>query len=349
MLKSLLADSPVVLAPMEDVSDWAFRRAARAGGARLCVTEFVHTDDVIRQTGRGLRKLDVSNEGGPTAIQIYGSDPQRLIEAARVAEASLHGAPPENAAYIDINCGCWVPHVVGRGAGAGWLRAPDAMVEMARAVVGAVSVPVTVKTRIAFDAEQPVIVDLARRLEDAGVAAITLHCRRASQGHKGDVDWSWAARVREAVSIPVIVNGDIKTAADVVRALGETGCAGAMIGRAAILYPWVFREARAALGGQPVVPPTDAERARMYVYMAESYCAMRGEKHGIAVTRRHLAILGERALELRPRLFAAQSISAVMEVLGVASISDDETWRKHPHALIKYAAQQANGSGSPPR
>src|SRR6185503_12190421 len=145
------------------------------------------------------------------------------VEAAVVAEAA-------RPAYVDVNCGCWVPQIAGRGAGAGWLREPDAMVAMARRVVEAVALPVTVKTRIGWGPESHMpIVELARRLEDAGVSALTIHCRTAEMGHSGAADWRWAARAREVVSIPVLVNGDVKTAEDARRALEETGCAGVMI------------------------------------------------------------------------------------------------------------------------
>src|ERR1019366_2209195 len=134
------------------------------------------------------------------------------------------------------------------GAGAGWLRDPEAMVAMARDVVRSVALPVTVKTRIGLGPESDMpVVDLARRLEDAGVAAITIHCRTAQMGHSGAADWSWAARAREVVSIPVLVNGDVRSAADAKRAIDETGCAGVMVGRRAIEHPWIFREARALL------------------------------------------------------------------------------------------------------
>lgn len=300
---------PVVLAPMEDVSDAAFREAARMCGAHLCVTEFVHTTHVIAGSRTAQRKLSLEHDTGPTAVQIYGANPTDLLAAARIAEAAQ---PP----FIDINCGCWVPKIARAGAGAGWLRDPDAMVAMARAIVAAVSLPVTVKTRIAFADEPPAIVDIARRLEDAGVAAITLHCRTASMGHTGTVDWSWARRVREAVSIPVIVNGDVRTADDVVRALAETGCSAAMIGRAAMTHPWVFREARAALAGQSVIGPTLAERSAVYIQLAANNVRLRGEEHGTGVTRRHLAILGPIATTIRPRLFAADTLAGVVAVLG---------------------------------
>src|SRR5581483_1404903 len=171
-----------------------------------------------------------------TAVQIYGSDPERLAEAAELAES----AEP---LFLDINCGCWVPKIAGRGAGAGWLRDPTAMVAMARMVVTRVALPVTVKTRIGLGPESHMpIVDLARRLEDAGVSALTLHCRTAQMGHTGKADWAWAARAREVVSMPVVVNGDIRSADDAARALGETGCEAVMVGRMAIDHPWIFRE-----------------------------------------------------------------------------------------------------------
>ena len=193
-LKSLLANRPAVLAPMEDVTDAVFRRLCRKFGAELCVTEFVNVEGLLRGCRNARRKMTLAPDDQPTAIQIYGSDPARLAEAAAVAEAA-------GPAFIDINCGCWVPKIAGRGAGAGWLRDPEAMVAMAGMVVRSVSLPVTVKTRIGYGPESHMpIVDLARRLEDAGVAAITIHCRTAQMGHEGKADWSWARKAREVVS-----------------------------------------------------------------------------------------------------------------------------------------------------
>ncbi|MCC7539217.1 MAG: tRNA-dihydrouridine synthase family protein, partial [Deltaproteobacteria bacterium] len=256
-------------------------------GADLCVTEFVRAEQLVCGSRTALRKIALAPDDAPTAIQIYGADPRLLMEAA---EAASRARP----AFIDINCGCWVPRIARGGAGAAWLRDPAAMVAMAARVVRAVDLPVTVKARIGWGTESEMpIVDLARRLEDVGVAGLTIHCRTAQMGHSGAADWSWARRAREVVSMPVIVNGDIRTADDVVRALAETGCAGAMIGRAAIDHPWVFREANACLAGQPALPPpTDAERVRAYCALLATNVEQRGEAHGVAVTRRHLGLLG---------------------------------------------------------
>lgn len=283
-LRELLSRRPVILAPMEDVTDAVFRRLCRGVGAELCVTEFVNAEGLLRGCRNAKRKMALAPDDRPTAIQIYGADPARLAEAAVAAEAA-------GPAFIDINCGCWVPKIAGRGAGAGWLREPEAMVAMAKRIVSTVALPVTVKTRIGWGPESHMpIVDLARRLEDAGIAALTIHCRTAQMGHSGAADWSWAARAREAVSIPVIVNGDIKTAADCERALRETGCAGAMIGRAAIDHPWIFREARAMLDhGRALPPPTFEERIALCRKHLVDNVAARGEPHGVRVTRRHLA------------------------------------------------------------
>jgi tRNA-dihydrouridine synthase B len=281
---AFFAARPVLLAPMEDVSDPVFRRICRGRGAQLCVTEFVHADGMLAGEAEALKKLDLAPNDAPTAIQIYGSDPQHLAAAARGAE----GAGP---AFIDLNCGCWVPRVARGGAGAGWLRAPAQMVAMARLVASSVSLPVTVKTRIGWgdELEMP-IVDLARRLEDAGVRAITIHCRTARMGHEGDADWSWAERAQAVVSIPVIVNGDIRTANDCHRALEQTGAAGVMIGRRAIEHPWIFREARARLDHRPrCAAPSAAERLEL---CRQQLCALaedRGERRAVRAMRRFYA------------------------------------------------------------
>ncbi len=300
----------VILAPMEDVTDGAFRRVCRTVGASLCVTEFIAAEQMIADSELARRRARLEPDDRPTAIQIYGADPQLLLTAARIAETA-------GPAFIDLNCGCWIPAIARRGAGAGWLRDPHAMVEMARAIVNAVSLPVTVKTRIGWGPESDMpIVDLARRLEDAGVAALSIHCRTAAMGHRGSADWSWAARAREVVSIPVIVNGDIRTADDVVRALAETGCAAVMIGRAAIEHPWIFREARARLAGTTIAPPTSDERRAMYRALVEARVGTRGERAGVASAKRHVGILGPLLPELRPRLIRASALNDALAILS---------------------------------
>jgi tRNA-dihydrouridine synthase B len=229
-----------------------------------------------------LNKITLGPGDTPTAIQIYGSDPTCLSEAAEIAERA-------GPAYLDINCGCWVPRIARSGAGAGWLRSPEAMVAMAKLVVERVSIPVTVKTRIGWGDEQSMpIVDIARRLEDVGVRALTVHCRTAKMGYAGDADWSWAQKTREAVSIPVIVNGDIQTAADCERALEMTGCAGAMIGRRAIQHPWIFREARAWLDGRrPQLAPSLLERLELCLEHLSAMREQRGEDRAMRAMRSH--------------------------------------------------------------
>lgn len=283
-IRALFAQKPVVLAPMEDVTDAVFRRLCRKHGATLAMTEFVNVEGLLRGCRNARRKIELADDDALTAIQIYGADPQRLAEAARFAES----AQP---IFIDINCGCWVPKIAGRGAGAGWLREPEAMVAMARLVVQSASVPVTVKTRIGLGPESHMpIVDLARRLEDAGVAALTIHCRTAQMGHSGAADWTWAAKAREVVGIPVLVNGDVRSAEDAKRALDETGCAGVMVGRRAIEHPWIFREARALLDrGVTISQPTAQERVALCREHLVANVERRGQPFGVHCTRRHLS------------------------------------------------------------
>jgi nifR3 family TIM-barrel protein len=311
-----MASRPVILAPMEDVSDVVFRRMCRLVGAELCVTEFVNVEGLLRGCRNARRKIQLPEDDRPTAIQIYGSDPERLAEAARVASEA-------RPLFLDINCGCWVPKIAGRGAGAGWLRDPAAMVAMARMVVASTDLPVTVKTRIGWgpESEMP-IVDLARRLEDAGVAALTIHCRTAQMGHSGAADWSWAAKAREVVQIPVIVNGDIKAGQDAVRALAQTGCAGVMVGRAAIDHPWIFREARSLLDrGVELPPPTAEERLEFCKEHLRANVEARGEPFGVRVTRRHLSgyLRGlSGASSLRRTLLFCDSLEGCLRILDEA-------------------------------
>lgn len=314
--RALFENRPVILAPMEDVSDAVFRKLCRELGADLCVTEFVNAEGLLRGCRNARRKLRLEPGDTPTAIQIYGADPERLAEAARIAEE----AEP---AFIDINCGCWVPKIAGRGAGAGWLKNPEAMVAMAKLIVATVKLPVTVKTRIGYgpESEMP-IVELAKRLEDAGVSALTIHCRTAQMGHSGKADWSWAAKAREVVSIPVVVNGDIKTAEDAKRAFEDTGCAGVMVGRAAIEHPWVFREARALLDtGVPLPPPSAAERLELCRRHLRANVEVRGEPHGVRVIRRHLTgyLHGLKgAAQIRRQLLFDDTLQGCLDILDAA-------------------------------
>ena len=315
-LRALYAQKPVVLAPMEDVTDAVFRRLCRKHGATLAMTEFVNVEGLLRGCRNARRKIQLCDDDQLTAIQIYGADPQRLAEAAHFAES----AEP---LFIDVNCGCWVPKIAGRGAGAGWLRDPGAMVAMARMVVDSVALPVTVKTRIGLGPESHMpIVDLARRLEDAGVAAITIHCRTAQMGHSGAADWSWAAKARESVTIPVLVNGDVRSAEDARRAIDETGCAGVMVGRRAIEHPWIFREARALLDeGRELALPTPEERIALCREHLVANVAQRGEPFGVHCTRRHLAgyLKGlHGAASLRQQLNQCDTLEGCLAILDTA-------------------------------
>lgn len=267
---------------MEDVSDAIFRKICRDRGASLCVTEFVNVEGLLRGCKKAAAKIRIQPDDLPTAIQIYGADEARLAEAAEVAEAA---AP----SYIDINCGCWVPKISRRGAGAGWLRRPDLMIAMAKMVVERVSLPVTVKTRIGWgpESEMP-IVDLARRLEDVGVSALTIHCRTANMGHSGAADWSWAQKARQVVNFPVIVNGDIVSGETAKQAFDETGCEGLMVGRAAIDHPWVFREINHYLEHGEVLPgPTVDERIDLCLEHLQKQKEARGEYRAVRGMRRY--------------------------------------------------------------
>ena len=227
----------LLLAPMEDVTGIGFRKLCKEMGADVVYTEFVNSDGLIRNNKKTAKKMTITEEERPVGIQIYGADIEAMVEAAKISESM-------NPDIIDINAGCWVRKVVKRGAGSGLLKDPDYMEKMVEAIVNAVDKPVTVKTRLGWDSDSIIICDVAKRLENVGAKALTIHCRTSRQGHSGEVDWSFIPKIKEEVKIPVVVNGGVFTAEDAQRAFDETGADGVMIARGAIQHPWIFREAK---------------------------------------------------------------------------------------------------------
>lgn len=279
-----LGQRPVMLAPMEDVTDRSFRLLCKEQGADMTYSEFVSADALIRNIASTTRKLSIDPAERPTAIQIYGRDPATMAEAARIAE----GARPD---IIDINFGCPVKKVAGKGAGAGLLRDIPTMLAITRAVVDAVKVPVTVKTRLGWDHDNRIIVELAEQLQDCGIRALTVHGRTRSQMYTGSADWEMIARVKEnpRLTIPVIGNGDITTPSQAAEAFTRYGVDGVMVGRASIGAPWIFRYMKAAVEGQPSLEVSDAERFAMIRRQIRESVDRIDEYRGILHIRRHLA------------------------------------------------------------
>ena len=253
-----LGDKPVLLAPMEDVTDQAFRLLCKEFGASMVYSEFVSADALIRSVNRSLEKIRVDDRERPVAIQIYGRDVESMVEAARIVESE---AKPD---ILDINFGCPVKKVAGKGAGAGMLRTPQLMLDITREVVKAVKIPVTVKTRLGWDVPtlyempaewlpvqegKPFIVELAERLQDCGIEALTIHGRTRSQMYQGSADWTLIGEVKNnpRMHIPIIGNGDICTAEQAADAFERYGVDAVMIGRATFGQPWLFKDVRTYL------------------------------------------------------------------------------------------------------
>jgi nifR3 family TIM-barrel protein len=252
---SVRIDPPVLLAPMEDVSSLPFRLIAkRIGRPGMMFTEFVSAMAIHYGARKTFKKLRVDPSERPLGIQIFGGDPEVMAETARLCEES-------GADVVDINMGCWVPKVCKTGSGAALLKDPDLAERIVRAVVRAVSVPVTVKVRAGWDWSLFAAPDLARRFEASGAKMLTLHARFAKQGFEGEADWKLIAGLREAVNIPLVGNGDVRSPDDAFRMLLETGCDGVMVGRAAISNPWALARISAAVRGDSVPSePSLAER-----------------------------------------------------------------------------------------
>lgn len=278
-----LGERPVVLAPMEDVTDRSFRLICKEQGASATYSEFVSADALIRSIASTTRKLSIDPGERPTAIQIYGRDVVSMVEAARLVEE----AGPD---FIDINFGCPVKKVAHKGAGAGMLRNIPLMLEITREVVKAVRLPVTVKTRLGWDCNNIIIADLAEQLQDCGIAALTVHGRTRSQMYTGEADWETIARVKEnpRLTIPLIGNGDITSGEKAREAFDRYGVDGIMVGRASIGAPWIFNDINRALG-RGGAEPSMLDKFRLLRRQILESVERIDEYRGILHIRRHLA------------------------------------------------------------
>ena len=277
---SVKIEKPIILAPMEDVTDTAFRIICKRLGADIVYTEFTSSEAIIRGIPRVMQKIKITDEERPIGIQLFGGVETSVSDAARLAES--YG--PD---FIDINCGCWVKNHVAHGHGAALLKDLPRLEKIVRSTVKATRLPVTVKTRLGWDANTIVIEDVARLVEQAGAKAIAIHCRTRSQAHTGKADWHWLEKIKKTVTIPVIGNGDVVTPEDVEQ-MFAIGCDGVMIGRGAIANPWIFRQTKHYLQtGRHLPPPTLEEKINLCVEHLRLSVQNKGVRDGVVPFRKY--------------------------------------------------------------
>lgn len=287
-----LGGSPLLLAPMEDVTDASFRILCREQGASAVYTEFIPSDGLIRDADKALAKMRTREDEAPVGIQIYGHIPESMVEAARMADRAAQLVGGHGADFIDINFGCPVSKIAGRGAGSGMMREPDKMVAITKAVVEAVDKPVTVKTRLGWDDNSKIIVELAERLQDVGIQALTIHGRTRCQMYKGQADWTLIGAVKNnpRMHIPIIGYGDIDSPQKAKEAFDRWGVDAVMIGRATFGHPWIFREIRHYLDtGELMQEPSVSEKVALAKRHLALSLDLKGEPRGIFEMRRHLS------------------------------------------------------------
>ncbi len=309
---SIDIDRPVILAPMEDVTDRAFRQLCKRCGADIVYTEFISAEALRRGVEKTMRKLAVDEIERPVAVQIFGSTVESMIEAAAVAETYS----PD---FLDINFGCPTKKVAGKGAGAALLREPEKMQAIAEAVVKSVCIPVTAKTRIGWDHDSINIIEVLHRLEDAGISALAIHGRTRSDMYKGKADRERIAEAKRQASIPVIANGDIWSAEDAVAMFDQTGADGVMIGRGSIGNPFIFSQAKHLIRtGTPASPPGFQERIHAAIEHLKLSVQYKGEKYGNLEMRRHYATYLKglpKVSQVRNKLVREDGWEQIVEIL----------------------------------
>jgi len=305
-------DNPLVLAPMEDVSNLAFRIICkRIANPGLMFTEFVSAMAIHHNAVKTYKKMKVHPDERPLGIQIFGGDPEIMAQTARIAEGF-------GCDILDINMGCWVPKVVRTGAGAALLKDPVLAQKIVESVVKAVKIPVTVKVRAGYEYGLFAATDLAQRFQDSGAQMLTLHARFAKQGFNGEADWTLIQQLREKLTIPLVGNGDVKTPEDAHRMLAETGCDGVMVGRAAISNPWALQRIQAALTNQPIPPePTLTDRIETALEHARLMIAHEAEAPDFAT-----ALTQDNYLEQELRGLRALRGQLPMYIKGVQGASE---------------------------
>ena len=287
-----LGDRPLFLAPMEDVTDASFRFVCKEFGADMMYTEFISSDGLIRDARKSLDKLVTYEHESPIGIQIYGNIPEAMVDAAVMAERAAEIAGGHGADLVDINFGCPVNKIARRGAGSGMMREPDKMVEITRQVVEAVKLPVTVKTRLGWDEDSKNIMDIALRLQDTGIKALTIHGRTRSQMYRGEADWTLIGEVKHhpSIEIPIIGNGDVDSGPKAKQMFDDYGVDGVMIGRATYGRPWIFQEVKHFMQTGEVMPqPSVVERVAIAKQHLAKSIEIKGDKVGILEMRRHLS------------------------------------------------------------
>jgi tRNA-dihydrouridine synthase B len=309
-----LGDFPLLLAPMEDVSDPPFRAVCKDGGADLMYTEFISSEGLIRDAAKSRQKLDIFEYERPIGIQLFGGDIGNMVESARIATQA-------NPDLIDINYGCPVKAVACRGAGAALLQDIPKMVKMTEEIVKSTHLPVTVKTRLGWDDQSKNIVEVAERLQDIGIKALSVHGRTRVQMYKGDADWTLIGKIKEnpRMHIPIFGNGDIDTPEKAVEYRSRYGVDGMMIGRAAIGYPWIFNEIKHYINtGEKIPGPDMAERVRTTRKHLEFSIRWKGPKLGIFEMRRHYTNYFKGIADFKPfrmRLVEAPTEEDVQQIL----------------------------------
>jgi tRNA-dihydrouridine synthase B len=308
-----LGDFPLLLAPMEDVSDPPFRKQCKLNGADMMYTEFISADGLVHDAWKSIKKLDIFDYERPIGIQYFGGHLENMIKAAAMVEAA-------NPDVIDINYGCPVAKVACRMAGAGLLQDIPKMIQLTQAVVKSTNKPVTVKTRLGWDEKTINIVEVAERLQDIGVQAISIHGRTRVQMYKGEANWLWIAKVKEnpRLHIPVFGNGDIDSPQKALEYRNRYGVDGLMIGRAAIGYPWFFREVKHHFAtGQLMAPPTVDERVDAAQMHLTDAIAWKGEKLGVLETRSHYTSYFKGLPNIKPYRSQLVQLNEAQEVFDV--------------------------------